>query len=137
MPDEKNGQTLRRIRKSRLALQVCRDFVPLVRINAPGIYADRDFQDWLNRVTLEGRPNAPGHRTATWHWPGHEVGEESDVFMVVEYPDGSDQDMPSHCWERIIAAVSAVFDRTYWECVVWLTNIPDSEVREGWVVVRV
>src|SRR5690349_6171909 len=109
----KGRRTIERIGKSRLSLQVCRDFVPLVRVNAPAIFADREFQDWLNRVTLHGRPESPGHRTASWHWPGHAVGVESDLFMVVEYPDGSDQDMPRHCWDRIIRGISQVFDRTY------------------------
>lgn len=136
MPPPLRRATIHRIRKSRLVLRVRRDSVALVRINAPTIFADQAFQEWLTRVTLHGRRNAPGHRTATWHWPGKPPGENSDIFMLVKSPDdGSDSDMPSHCWERIIRALEAVFPEPRWECIVWLTNMPNLPGDEEWVVI--
>ena len=104
-------------------MQVAPNFLPLVRINAPEIYADQQFAEWLNSVTANGRKELPGFRTASWHWPGHEPGEESDIFMLVDGPDGSDSDMPKHCWEMILEAVSRAIRNTYPECIVWLTNL--------------
>ncbi|REK34747.1 MAG: DUF4928 domain-containing protein [Planctomycetota bacterium] len=104
-------------------MQVAPNFLPLVRINAPEIYADELFAEWLNAVTANGREDIPGFRTASWHWPGHEPGEESDIFMLVDGPDGSDSDMPEHCWQMILEAVSRAIPNTYPECIVWLTNL--------------
>lgn len=104
-------------------MQVAPNFLPLVRINAPEIYADGQFAEWLNTVSANGRKELPGCRTASWHWPGHEPGEESDIFMLVDGPDGSDSDMPEHCWQMILEAVSRAIPNTYPECIVWLTNL--------------
>lgn len=106
-----------------LPMQVVPNYLPLVRINAPEIYADDQFAEWLNTVTANGRKELPGFRTASWHWPGHEPGEESDIFMLVDGPDGSDSDMPEHCWQIILEAVSRAIPNTYPECIVWLTNL--------------
>lgn len=64
------------------------------------------------------------------------MNQDSDVFMLVEYPVGGDDDMPGHCWDRIIHALSEVFGQKYWECVVWLTNIEKATVDDEWVVIR-
>ena len=69
-------------------MQVALNFLPLIRINAPEIFADERFGEWLNTVTTDGRKNVPGHRTATWHRPGEEPGEDSDIFMLLAGPDG-------------------------------------------------
>lgn len=111
-------------------MQVVPNFIPLVRINAPEIFVDEQFREWLNEVTANGRKGYPGDRTASWHWPGHEPSEYSDVFMVVDGPDGSDSDMPADCWDMIVEAVSRAIPDTYPECIVWLTNVDPIDVED-------
>jgi hypothetical protein len=136
MADCNERRTLHRIRKPRFVLHVNRDFLPLICLNAPGIYGDRKFQEWLNSVTLHGRPNEPENRLATWHWPGKQPGKDSDIFMRVSRDDCSDSDMPSHCWEAIVRALDAVFQDSDWECMLWLSNMRDVSDDEDWEAIR-
>lgn len=116
---------------------VHRDYLPLICLNAPGIYGDAEFQEWLNSVSLHGRPNEPGNRIATWHWPGKPPGNDSDIFMRVSRDDGSDSDMPSHCWYAIVRALDAVFEERHWECILWLSNMREPPTDEEWETIRV
>lgn len=109
-------------------MQVVPNLIPLVRINAPEIFADEQFREWLNEVTANGRKGYPGDRIASWHWPGHEPDEYSDIFMVVDGPDGSDSDMPEHCWEMIVEAVARAIPNSYPECIVWLTSVEPIDI---------
>ena len=94
-----------------------------LKINCPELFRDPAFRGWLNG----SEPTSP---IATWHTPGHTPGEYSDVFMTVEVPDdieggteGSDSDMPDHCWDRLVAHCRSVGFR---EGLVWLTNLPED-----------
>lgn len=107
-------------------MEVERNPVPLIRINAPDLYAEPMFREWLNRVST---PNCAGYRgfpTATWHVSGELPGELSDVFMVVDGADGSDSDMPAMCWRRLHGALQNAMKGEYTECVVWLTNVSED-----------
>jgi len=100
--------------------------VPLVRINCPELFANSAFRNWLNRVASPESAKSRMFSTATWHVPGELPSETSDVFMVVDGPDGSDSDMPSLWWDRIQCAIRAVLGEPCPECVVWLTNLDET-----------
>ena len=136
MTDCIERRTLDRIRKPRFVLYVNRDLLPLICLNAPGIYGDRKFQEWLNAVTLVGRPNKPANRLATWHTPGNPPGLNSDIFLRVSRDDGTDSDMPSHCWDAIARALDAVFQESHWECLLWLSNMREVPDGEYWEAIR-
>jgi len=73
-------------------VQSCRGVV----INAPEFFADPAFQHWLE--------DAPAK--FTWHRDGA-MDEWSDVVVLVDPSlngEGSDSDMPSHIWDRIVDA---------------------------------
>jgi hypothetical protein len=94
--------------------------IPCLKVNMPELFADSDFMDWLN----SGKS-----RVATWHEIGACPDDYSDVFMTYDHGEGSDaEEMPRHCWEAIVGAVSAAgLENGY--LVVWITNLPrdDSE----------
>lgn len=70
------------------------DHMPLVRINAEAWAEDPEWVEFVNRPS-----------TATWHQPGEELNEYSDVFFIYadggatgsDYPDG----VPEHIWTEI------------------------------------
>lgn len=99
-------------------MKVETNYLPLVRINAPELYKDEDFVAWLNDET---------RNQATWHVKGQEPGEFSDIFMTFDgTADGSDSDMPEHCWEMLCEVLSAKGLDTA-ECLVWLSNLDIDE----------
>ena len=74
-------------------LQIC--------INAPALFSDSEFKAWMNdrRTTV-----------CSWHTKGEDFGEYSDTVVFVDpclNGEGSDSDMPAHCWAAIMAAVRA------------------------------
>ena len=85
----------------------------LVRIDDPTLYQDPDFRVWLN---------LPDRNQATWHTKGSEPGEFSDLFVHVDIDgrDGSDSDMPDHCWDRLLTHLRNA--DLSGECLVWLSN---------------
>jgi hypothetical protein len=86
-----------------------------VVIYAAALYRDPEFAAWLNKGT--------GRGLATWH-TGGAPGEYSDVFIHVALPaDGSDSDMPEHCWAAIIATLRESGFDDYDEVLVWLQNM--------------
>ena len=58
------------------------------------------------------------------------------MFMFVSGPDGSDSDMPIHCWNWIQYALESVFETHQRECIVWLTNIGDLKLDREWNVIE-
>jgi len=73
-------------------VQPCRGVV----IDAPEIFADPAFQHWLQDDRAK----------FTWHRSGA-IDEWSDVVVLVDPSlngEGSDSDMPSHIWDRIVGA---------------------------------
>lgn len=70
----------------------CRGLV----LNVPDFYADAAFQQWLQGASPK----------FTWYRAGP-LDEWSDVVVLVDPSlsgEGSDSDMPSPLWDRIVAA---------------------------------
>ena len=94
------------------------DHMPVVRINAPDWYRDEGWLRWLN-----------SNHSATWHKPGADAGEFSDVFFTFDSKDGSDypdsEDRPGiadHIWE----AISKIVEEKYGEnaaVLIWVSNL--------------
>ena len=79
----------------------CADVTPgrSLLFNAPDIFRDPAFRQWL----VDDRPKF------TWHKAG-DPHEWSDVVVLVDPSltgEGSDSDMPTHIWDRIIALCRA------------------------------
>lgn len=102
-------------------MEVKANHMPLVRINAPELYADPEFVAWLNNDD-----ERPVTGPATWHTRGELPGEYSDIFFTVDPPDGSDSDMPTACWDKILDAVADVLG-PHRECLVWLSNLAEED----------
>ena len=87
-----------------------------VRIDAGELYRDPEFAVWLNDRT---------RNQATWHLKGQPPGDFSDIFMIIDHGSGSDEDMPEHCWEQLLAFLKASgYDPEHSALVVWLANVP-------------
>lgn len=83
---------------------------PCLKLNVPELYADKQFVKWLN---------SDKSNTATWH-QGGKPNEYSDVFIWYENGEGSDSDMPEHCWDTLVD----IFDANgFHQGVAWLTNL--------------
>jgi hypothetical protein len=91
------------------------EFKRCVVLRAPELYADEAFVAWLND---------PKTAVATWHTSGT-PGEYSDIFMHVDIPEGSDSDMPEHCWQLIMDKLTAGGYPRGTSLVVWLQNVED------------
>ena len=84
-------------------------------ICAPELYADPEFVSWLNTTN---------QIIATWHWKAEPPNEFSDVFTHVCLPnDGSDSDMPAHCFKAIVDKLYEAGFNDNDEVLVWLQNI--------------
>lgn len=113
--------------------------VPLVRLNAPEIFADPAFKEWFfNRPqTVIAGVAYPAPVIATWHRMSEpEFGEYSDFFMLIDFlggenpvGDGSESDMPSHIWQRILRAVWVALNKPSYhvEAMVWISNLAGLE----------
>ena len=64
---------------------------PCLAIDASNLFKDEEFVCWLNQTK----------DTATWHKPDTEPEGYSDIFMTYDHGEGSDMDIPSHCWDFI------------------------------------
>jgi hypothetical protein len=106
----------------------------VLRIDAPEWYRRADFLDFLNGR----RPIQGGKPPATWHTPGAEPDEYSDVFITIDCHDmgceGSDgpPDLPEDIWEEICVAARTQHI-TYG--LVWIANVEwddaDLPVKQG------
>ena len=86
-----------------------------VVIYAAALYQDPAFVAWLN--------DRAGKGLATWH-TGKVPGDYSDVFIHVALPeDGSDSDMPEHCWKAILEVLRGSGFDDHDEVLVWLQNM--------------
>lgn len=65
---------------------------PCLRINVPDLFEDEDFVAWLNH---------PESIIATWHVKGQKSNDYSDIYVSYDNGEGSDADMPEHCWDLI------------------------------------
>jgi hypothetical protein len=93
--------------------------VACLKINCPDVFADPEFRDWLDD---------PANGVATWHPPGTEPGECSDVFVTFDHGEGSDAfHMPGHCWLALCREAEA---RGFSYGVLWLTNL-DGDLYGG------
>ena len=87
-------------------------------IYAAALYRDPAFVAWLNKRTGDGM--------ATWH-TGGKPGDYSDVFIHVALPDdGSDSDMPEHCWKAILEVLRESGFEDQEEILVWLQNMENT-----------
>ena len=85
-----------------------------LRLNLPDLYKDPEFMSWLNA----GHSGA----IATWHEckKDKKPGEYSDIFTWYEKGEGSDTDMPEHCWKRLEEKLK----EHNFDCgVVWIANL--------------
>lgn len=90
-----------------------------VVIYAAVLYRDPAFVAWLNHRII-------GKGLATWH-TGGPPGEYSDVFIHVALPeDGSDSDMPPHCWKAILDVLRESGFEDHDEVLVWLQNMENT-----------
>ena len=89
-------------------------------INAPHFFKDPAFAAWLNNQDPK----------FTWHKPGDEPHEWSDVVVLVNPSlngEGNGSDMPEHCWEEIIQTckLRLINLRTSMHIMVRLTNLEE------------
>lgn len=105
------------------------DRYPCLKINCPELFADPEFQSWLS-CRSGSRPEGVGFWTpvATWHRPEDgDAGEFADVFCTYERgpgeaeAEGSDSDMPEHCWSALCRAVENEGLSGF--VLLWLTNL--------------
>lgn len=84
-------------------MKVLRDY-PCVEVAAADLFADPAFAAWVK----EGA----GHGLATWHHRDFQVGESSDVFIVVdtsgECGDSPENKfgMPRAAWDKVAAVLA-------------------------------
>lgn len=74
---------------------------PAMILNAPEVFADPAFVEWLNGKDPK----------FTWHTGGQPT-EWSDVTVLVEPSlngEGSDSEMPEHIWNAIVDKCREVF----------------------------
>lgn len=113
--------------------------VPLVRINAPEIFADPAFKEWFfnrPRTDISG-VEYPAPPIATWHrMSDPEFGEYSDFFTIVDFlggndpvGDGSESDMPEHIWQQILHAAWIALNKPSWhvEALLWISNLEEHD----------
>jgi len=68
-------------------------------VNASEWFERADFLAWLND---------PDRRTATWHRPGEEPHDYSDVFVLIDSGhEGDSSDMPGDIWRACCDAAYA------------------------------
>ena len=99
--------------------KVERNYQELVEICDKTFFESTRFMGWLNE-------QARNHEIATWHKPGEEPGEYSDIFTYVDmcedHAEGSDSDMPEECWDRLISHLRGA-GITSGSVIVWLKNM--------------
>jgi len=84
---------------------------PCLRLNAPALFKDKEFIEWLN---------SDESNVATWH-QGGEPDDFSDVFTWYDSNgEGSDSDMPEHCWKSLVKVFE---DNNFQGGIAWLTNL--------------
>ena len=123
-----------RLEANDLALVLDKHPAPLVRINAPDLFALPAWRAWLND---------PRYGPATWHkGGGGEPSEYSDVFtyyggahvtpegeLVYEGSDTPQGDgtaaLPEAALPLLAAAVEAATGSMGTEAVLWISNLPD------------
>ncbi|MBU9199897.1 hypothetical protein KTD31_00590 [Burkholderia multivorans] len=86
-------------------------------VNAPEVFANPEFREWLNN----GKPKM------TWHQGGI-PNEWSDVVVLVDPSlngEGADSDMPEDIWNQIVALCRQQFTHRPSEThiMVRLTNL--------------
>jgi hypothetical protein len=96
--------------RASMKMRIERDYMPLVRIDAPELFRDSEFMAWLN----DNLDNI-----ATWH-QGGDANEYSDLFITIDGTEGSNSDMPDHLWDLIVNAVHGVGVEN---ALVWIANI--------------
>jgi hypothetical protein len=85
-----------------------------LKINAPEFFRDVRFLAWLNN-TIPGQT-----RPTTWHEPGSEAGEYSDVFINFDHGcSADDQHLPGDIFEQL-CRIADEHGMTYG--VFWVTN---------------
>lgn len=95
-------------------IHACRGLV----INAPELFQDPAFVDWLNNKEPK----------MTWHQGGR-PHDFSDVVVMVDPTftgEGTDSDMPAHCWDRVVQACGDAFHHIpagEYHVMVRLTNL--------------
>jgi hypothetical protein len=97
--------------------------IPCVIINAPEWFKDPGFLKMLNYNGEE--PEKYGsRRAATWHVAGTPTNVDSDVFMIWDGEEGSEEDFLSeHIWNEICLFVRAALPSSITHCVVWIKNL--------------
>ena len=84
---------------------------PCLRLDVPELYKDKEFMAWLN---------SDKNNIATWH-QGGKPNDFSDVFIWYDSEwEGSDSDMPEHCWEALVKLFE---DNNFQGGIAWLVNI--------------
>jgi hypothetical protein len=87
----------------------------LVRVNAPEVYRDPAFVEWLNDTdTVQ----------ATWHKKGAPPSDFSDLFFTYDAGEGSNSDMPGHIWDKICDLIKEHEGEMAY-CLVWMTNLEE------------
>ena len=82
-----------------------------MKLNFPELYQDEKFMTWLT-----GRHHSA---IATWH-EGEGANEFSDIFIWYDHGEGSDSDMPEHCWDALRKVAK---EEGFEEGMIWLTNL--------------
>jgi hypothetical protein len=99
--------------------------IDCLRLNCPRWFRRPDFQAFLSHAGQFGE----GWGLATWHEPGAEPGECSDIFMTFDHGVGSDYHaVPEDVWEEICQAAKA---HGVEYGVIWVTNLETEEDDRG------
>lgn len=100
-----------------LCLDIC------VEISAPEWFKDPSFIKMLNYNGEEPEKHCR-RKAATWHVPGDQPSEYSDVFMVYDGGEGSEREFLSdELWAEIEAVAEKALagtGKTF--CVLWIKN---------------
>lgn len=84
------------------------DYMPLVRINAPEWYKNKQWMKWLN-----------SGECATWHKEGQPPNEYSDVFFM-HLTGSGEADYPDKIRKQLDKALE---DRGIMEALIWVSNL--------------
>ena len=98
------------------AFEVDPDSYRCVRVWTGALFEDEEFVRWVEEQIAKSQ-------IATWHRKGQIPGEFSDIFMTVDsLVDGSNSDMPVHCWQMLMEALSRAGVSDDEAVLVWLIN---------------
>src|SRR5262249_45915116 len=99
----------------------------VLHINCPAWSRRQDFRAFLNQQTQWHARQNPAEAfwgLATWHRPGDEPGETSDVFLVYDGGSGDSEAMPQDVWAEVCRLAQ---ENGFEYALVWISNCSGTE----------